>query len=44
MNDTINRYMAILCYPFASLDFFRKDYFKEILELKHEKQEKKSKG
>ena len=32
MNDTINRYLAILCYPFASLDFFLEDYFKEIIE------------
>ena len=31
MNDTINRYLAILCYPFASLDFFLEDYFEEIL-------------
>lgn len=31
MNDTINRYLAILCYPFASLDFFLEDYFKEII-------------
>ncbi len=32
MNDTINRYLAILCYPFASLDFFLEDYFEEIIE------------
>lgn len=31
MNDTINRYLAILCYPFASLDFFLEDYFEEII-------------
>lgn len=31
MNDTINRYLAILCYPFASLDFFLRDYFEEII-------------
>mgnify|MGYP002511990461 CR=1 FL=1 len=43
MNDTINRYLAILCYPFASLEFFRKDYFKEIIEAKCEKQEKNRK-
>lgn len=30
MNDTINRYLSILCYPFASLDFFMEDYFEEI--------------
>ena len=31
MNDTINRYLAILCYPFASLDFFLEDYFEKML-------------
>ena len=31
MNDTINRYLAILCYPFASLDFFLEDYFEKII-------------
>lgn len=31
MNDTINRYLSILCYPFASLDFFLEDYFEEII-------------
>ena len=32
MNDTINRYLSILCYPFASLDFFLEDYFEEIIQ------------
>lgn len=32
MNDTINRYLSILCYPFASLDFFIEDYFEEMAE------------
>lgn len=32
MNDTINRYLAILCYPFVSLDFFLEDYFEEIIQ------------
>lgn len=31
MNDTISRYLAILCYPFASLDFFLEDYLEEII-------------
>ncbi len=31
MYDTINRYLSILCYPFASVDFFLEDYFAEIL-------------
>ena len=31
MNDTINRYLAILCYPFASLDFFLEDYLENII-------------
>lgn len=31
MNDTINRYLAVLCYPFASLDFFLEDYFEEMI-------------
>ena len=35
MNDTINRYLAILCYPFASLDFFLEDYFEEIIQNKN---------
>ena len=35
MNDTINRYLAILCYPFASLDFFLEDYFEEIIQEKN---------
>ena len=30
MNDTISRYLSILCYPFASLDFFFEDYLEEI--------------
>ena len=30
MNDTINRYLLILCYPFASMDFFLQDYFEEM--------------
>lgn len=34
MNDTINRFLAILCAPFASLDFFLEDYFAELLECK----------
>lgn len=41
MNDTINRYLAILCYPFASLDFFLEDYFEKI--IKEEKVEKRLK-
>lgn len=32
MNDTINRYLAILCYPFASLDFFLEDYFEQFIQ------------
>lgn len=32
MNDTINRYLTILCYPFASLDFFLEDYMEEIIQ------------
>lgn len=36
MNDTINRYLAILCYPFASLDFFLEDYFEDMLRDKNE--------
>lgn len=34
MNDTINRYLAILCYPFNSLDFFLEDYFEDIIQEK----------
>lgn len=34
MNDTINRYLSILCYPFASLDFFIEDYFEQMAEDK----------
>lgn len=34
MNDTINRYLAILCYPFSSLDFFKHDYFETIIQSK----------
>lgn len=30
MNDSINRYLSILCYPFASLDFFFEDYLEKI--------------
>lgn len=39
MNDTINRYLAILCYPFASLDFFLEDYFEEIIEGNNRKED-----
>ena len=35
MNDTINRFLAILCYPYASLDFFQEDYFAEIINSEH---------
>lgn len=35
MNDTINRYLAILCYPFASIDFFLEDYFDKIIQKEH---------
>lgn len=31
MNDTMNRYLSILCYPFASMDFFLQDYFEEMI-------------
>ncbi len=31
MNDTINRFLAILCAPFASLEFFLEDYFAELI-------------
>lgn len=41
MNDTINRYLAILCYPFASLDFFRQDYFELILREREDKKAQK---
>ena len=34
MNDTINRYLTILCLPLNSLRFFEKDYIKEILDKK----------
>ena len=39
MNDTINRYLAILCYPFTSLDFFRQDYFELIVSDQAENKE-----
>ena len=32
MNDTINRYLTILYYPFNSLDFFLEDYFAGIIQ------------
>ena len=32
MNDTVNRYLAVLWYPFASLDFFLKDYFEVMIQ------------
>ena len=39
MNDTINRFLAILCAPFASLEFFLEDYFAELIS---ERQNEKS--
>ncbi len=39
MNDTINRYLTILCYPFASLDFFEEDFFEEIIRNKKTRKE-----
>lgn len=44
MNDTINRYLAILCYPFASLDFFLEDYFEEIIQEERNQKGKKGKA
>lgn len=37
MNDTINRYLAILCYPFASLQFFQEDLLEKIFIEKQER-------
>lgn len=37
MNNTINRYLAILCSPLASLDFFLEDYFEKIIQKKQGK-------
>lgn len=34
INDSINRFLGVLCYPFLSLDEFKKDLIEEYLELR----------
>lgn len=34
MNDTINRYLAILCYPFVSVQFFHEDFLEKMIQEK----------
>jgi len=33
INDSINRFLGVLCYPFASLEFFQKDLIDEYIKV-----------
>lgn len=40
INDSINRFLGVLCYPFASMDVFRRDLISEyIREVRSEEKE-----
>lgn len=41
MNDTINRYLAILCYPFVSVQFFHEDFLEKMLQEKEPNRRRK---
>ncbi|WP_310604236.1 hypothetical protein [Anaerosporobacter sp.] len=35
INDSINRYLGVLCYPFTSLDFFYEDKLKKFIGVRN---------
>lgn len=35
INDSINRYLGVLCYPFASLDFFYEDKLNDFILIRN---------
>ena len=32
INDSINRFLGVLCYPFVSMDMFRQELIREYIE------------
>ena len=32
INDSINRFLGVLCYPFASMDMFRQELIRDYIE------------
>ncbi len=41
INDAINRFLGVLCYPIASLEAFNRDLIQEYVDAKKEESEKK---
>ncbi len=42
INDSINRFLGVLCYPFTSLEAFREDLIKEYIDAVRANDEKKA--
>lgn len=43
INDSINRFLGVLCYPLTSMETFRQDLIQEYLEAMQDKDTKKAK-
>ena len=44
INDSINRFLGILCYPFASMEMFKEDRLQKYVDALNEESKKQSKS